>query len=433
MKNDILCFILVSLVSQLAQGQQGAFGGQPRSKTSQEVKQLKEVIALNRVPHLVRQYHPQLREARFLVEEARGRLMNAGRWKNPSLVSSYLSDPDHREVVGSLGFNQAFPVAGRLRWEKAVNVTLVDAAEIEVADVERRLIAEAKRLTVRVLSIAAQECLRQRQLKLAQEFAATVKRLADRGEGSRLDVGQARLQETELELEVHHLDHELQRLLGQLRILMGLPTDCELTFRAQLPHPQPKDGSGKLGLERADYRAIEKRVEAARQEVEWELARRWQDVTVGVFAQVLREVDQPIGLENEQRVGLQVSVPLPIWQRNRGAVVEKRAKAARLQNSLAALGNEIRNDIAATRSVMKTLATHADEVRDELLPEARQVVSQLEDAYRSGQAEILTVLRARHQRMELEGKYLMAIEDYYLAQVRHETATGVFEEGKTHP
>ena len=82
---------------------------------------------------------------------------------------------------------------------------------------------------------------------------------------------------------------------------------------------------------------------------------------------------------------------------------------------------------------MKTLATHADEVRDELLPEARQLVSQLEDAYRAGQAEILAVLRARHQRMELEGKYLMAIEDYYLAQVRYETATGVFEEGKTHP
>ena len=430
MKNDILCFILVSLFSQLAQGQQGAVGEQPRSKASQESKQ---VIALNRVPHVVRQYHPQLREARFLVEEARGRLMNTGRWKNPSLVSSYLSDPDHREVMGSLGFNQSFPVAGRLRWEKAVNVTLVEAAEIEVSDVERRLIAEAKRLTVRVLSIAAQESLRQRQLKLAQEFVATVKRLADRGEGSRLDVGQARLQETELELEVHHLDHELQRLLGQLRILLGLPPECELTWRAQLPHPQPKDGSGTFAMERADYRAIEKRVEAARQEVEWEQARRWQDVTVGVFAQVLREVDQPIGLENEQRVGLQVSVPLPIWQRNRGAVLEKRAKAARLEESLAALGNEIRNDIAATRIVMKTLATHADEVRDELLPEAQQVVSQLEDAYRSGQAEILAVLRARHQQMKLEEKYLMAIEDYYLAQVRYETATGVFEEGKTHP
>lgn len=358
------------------------------------------------------------------MAEAEGRLAQSGRWQNPKLVTDYTTDPYSREVQGSLGFSQAFPLAGRLRWEKSVSAAKVAAVEVEIRDVERRLIAEAKTLTVQVLTIEAQKGLRARQLRLAKELSDFIRGLVQRGEGSRLDAGQAKLEETQLELEVHHLDHEAQRLKGTLKGLLGIEPETALNLRAGLPGPKVALPEPVQLGKRPDYQAALQRAEAAKREIDWARASRWQDVTVGVFARRMREVDQPIGLENEERMGVQVSLPLPLWQRNRGLIAEKTAAASRWQQTLVAMENEIRNEVIASREVMNTLAGHAEEVRNELLPEAIEHVEAMVSAYKNGLVELQSVLRARSQAVEVESKYLTAIEDYHLARVRFETALG---------
>lgn len=379
---------------------------------------------LNDVAGIVRDRNPRLKAARFLLIEAQGRLKGAGRWKNPSLVSNYASDENGVEIEGGLGFNQAFPLAGRLKWEKAVNESLVEAVAVEVDDAERRLISEAKTVAVQVLTIEAQKGLRLRQLSLSKELSSFVGDLVERGEGSRLDAGQAKLDETQLELEVHHLDHEGKQLQGRLKLLLGLTPETKVRLIGPLDSPVSAEEKEVILSNRPDFRAAEKRSTAADREIQLAKANRWQDVTVGFFARLSREEDFPVGLENEKRVGLQVSVPLPMWQRNERAIEEKAAAAARWKQTLIAMENEIRNEVIAARTVMNTLAIHAEEVRDDLLPEAKQHVEEIVSAYRKGLVDLQTVLRARSQEVELESKYLAAIEDYHLARVRFETAVG---------
>jgi outer membrane protein, heavy metal efflux system len=381
-------------------------------------------FGLSDVAGIVRDRNPRLKAARFLLIEAQGRLKGAGRWKNPSLVSNYASDQDGVEIAGGLGFNQAFPLAGRLKWEKAVNESLVEAVAVELDDAERRFISEAKTLAVQVLSIESQKNLRTRQLELSRELSSLVADLVERGEGSRLDAGQAKLDETQLELEVHHLDHEGKQLKGRLKLVLGLIPETEIQLKGPLDPPMSAVEKEVVLSNRPDFLAAEKRATAADREIRLAKANRWQDVTLGLFARLSREEDAPIGLENEERVGLQVSVPLPLWQRNEGAIEEKAAAAARWKQTLIAMENEIRNEVIAARTVMNTLAIHAEEVRDDLLPEAKQHVEAIVDAYRTGLVDLQTVLRARSQEVELESKYLAAIEDYHLARVRFETAVG---------
>lgn len=379
---------------------------------------------LGDVGGLIRKNNPRLKAARYLLLEARGRLKGAGRLKNPSIISSFNSDRSGTEVAGSLGFNQAFPLAGRLRWEKAVNEALVEAVETEIEDAERLLISEAKTLSVQVYSIEAQKNLRSRQLSLSKELTSFVGDLVARGEASRLDAGQAKLNETQLELEVHHLDHEGKRFLGRLKLLLGLSPNIQVQLRGQLAQPVSEEAETIVLTNRPDYRAAERRASAANREIRLVKANRWQDITLGLSASLSREEDLPIGLENEQRVGLQVSVPIPLWQRNEGAIEEKSAAAERWKQTLVALESEIRNEVTAARAVMNTLAVHAEEVRDELLPEAKQHVEAIAAAYRKGLVDLQSVLRAQSQEVELESKFLAAIEDYHLARVRFETAVG---------
>ena len=381
-------------------------------------------LKLREVAGIVRDGNPRLKAARFLLIEAQGRLKGAGRWKNPSLVSNYVSDENGVEIGGGVGFNQAFPLAGRLKWEKAVKESLVEAVAVEVDDAERRLISKAKTLAVQILTIEAQKSLRSRQLSLSKELSSFIGDLVERGEGSRLDAGQAKLNETQLELEVHHLDHEGKQLLGRLKSLLGLSPETKVQLVGPLDPPVSAEKQEVVLSNRPDFRAAEKRALAADREIRLAKANRWQDVTVGLFARLSREEDIPVGLENEERVGLQVTVPLPMWQRNEGAIKEKTAAAARWKQTLIAMENEIRNEVIVARTVMNTLAIHAEEVRDDLLPEAKQHVEEIMAAYRKGLLDLQTVLRARSQEVELESKYLVAIEDYHLARIRFETAVG---------
>ena len=49
----------------------------------------------------------------------------------------------------------------------------------------------------------------------------------------------------------------------------------------------------------------------------------------------------------------------------------------------------------------------------------------LEKAYESGQADLLTILRAREQRLQLEAAALDAVRDFHLARIRYVTAIGM--------
>ena len=384
---------------------------------------------LVQIADLVRRHNPRLRAARYLLAEANGRFKQSGRWQNPKLITDYTTDPYSRELQGSVGFNQAFPLAGRLRWEKSVSAAEVAAVEVEIRDVERRLIAEAKTLAVQILTIEAQKALRGRQLRLAEDLSVFIRKLVGRGESSDLDTGLAKLTETQLELEVHHLDHEAKRLKGKLKTLLGMEPGIDLQLHDGLPQPKIERDQPVQLANRPDYQAAVQRALAAKREIGLAKAGRWQDVNVGVFARRIREVDQPIGLENEERIGVQVSLPLPLWQRNRGLIAEKTAAASRWEQTLVAMENEIRNEVIASREVMNTLAVHAEEVRDELLPVAKKHVERVTVAYKDGLVDLQSVLEARSQAVELESKYLIAIEDYHLARIRFESAQG-YSKGK---
>ena len=62
-----------------------------------------------------------LRAAKFEVEKARGRLIQAGLWPNPSVEFGFRADllgNNEGERTVSAGFVQAFPITGRLKFAR---------------------------------------------------------------------------------------------------------------------------------------------------------------------------------------------------------------------------------------------------------------------------------------------------------------------------
>jgi cobalt-zinc-cadmium efflux system outer membrane protein len=123
-------------------------------------------------------------------------------------------------------------------------------------------------------------------------------------------------------------------------------------------------------------------------------------------------------------VGLRVTIPLPFWDKNEGNIEAAEAKAKRRRKQVFALRQGIRLEAEAARAEMLEWAKLASEIANDLLPQAAEQTDTSEKAWRDGQGELLTVFRAREQRLELAAAQLDALQQFHLARVRYETALG---------
>lgn len=377
---------------------------------------------LDQIAGRVRTCHPMLKAARLAVEEARGRQLGSGRLANPVLESSFQNESRVSPRTMLFAIDQSFPVTRRLSLEKQLTAQLVAAAELEVRDAERRLIAEARTLAVQVLALDQQRDLRQKQRELAQKLADFAKDRAAKGELSPLDAGQARVDAQRLVLEALKLETQRTSLLGALKPMLGLAPNEALALHGGLPALMMPGITP--WQRRADFQLAQTKVSAAQTDAALAKSKRMQDLSAGFFASRENQGQSDGRREDTGFVGFRISIPLPFWNRNQGEIAEKNAAAERQRLEAEALGKQIAGEADTARREMQANADLARETRDTLLPLVIEQTQKLEKAYESGQTDLLAVLRARDQRLQLEAAALDAARDFHLARIRYEAATG---------
>lgn len=380
-------------------------------------------LPLSDVSNRVISHNPVLAAARLRIDEARGRLQQAGRLSNPDLGFEVMQDQDFREGTIGVSFDQKFPVTSRLRLQKEASAKDVTAAELEVADEQRNLVAQAQGLAVKLLSLDQQRALRTEQSKLAQELSDFAAKRAEAGELSPLDAAQAQVDAQRILLEGRVLETERSGLIGELKPLLGVAATMELKITGELP-PAMMLKQNSAWEQRPDYRLSKLKEEAAKVHLALSKAGKWEDITAGVFFEHERHEDGVNGLERRPFGGIRFSIPLPIWNKSGAVQSEHEAAVKRAVLETKALALSIENEAAAARADMEAQMQLASDTKDKLLPLVLQQTDKLEKAYQQGQTDLLTVLRAREQRLQLEAAVLTALRDFHLARIRYESATG---------
>jgi cobalt-zinc-cadmium efflux system outer membrane protein len=379
-------------------------------------------LPLNGVATRVRTHHPMLKAARLAIAEAQGRQIGSGRLANPTFGYDFQNQSNVSPQTGVFSFDQSFPLTRRLSMEKKHTAQLVEAAQFEVRDVERRLIAEAQEHVVRLLTLTRQKTLRQQQTELAKKLAEFAEGRAKAGEVSPLDAKQVRLDAQRLQVESRLLETQRVSLLGQLKPMLGLRSEDELTISGDLP-PMTLPGTSSW-MRRPDYQLAQTKIAAAQTAQDIAKAKRVPDVSAGFFASREMQDVTPGNRERTGFLGFRISIPLPFWNRNEGEIAEKAAAAERARLESEALAVQINGEAGTARKEMEANAAIVRETRDALLPLAIEQMNAQQKAYESGQADLLSVLRARDQRLQLESSTLDALRDFHLARIRYESATG---------
>ncbi len=370
-----------------------------------------------------------LRAAYFEIEKARGRLLQAGLWPNPSLEVSGTADKafnDEGQHLVTAGFNQAFPVTGRLRLGKDVARVDVAQAIAEIRNRERLLIGESVRAFITVVASEARIAARKEVLATDENFVQLSQQRLRAAQASQVDVNLSQIEAQRLHQDIGSLEVERRTNLLALKLKLGMTPDAALTLEGSLQtvaerlasHVAEKGGPAR----RPDLRGLVLAADRARAEVRLARAEAWADPTLGLTYESDHTVDDPRGLKTDQYLGLRVAVPLPLYDRNQGKVREGLAAQNQAQAQASALELSIRTEIATARLRAEQFGDILATYRKDLLPLAAQNADLLRQGYTAGTADFALLVQSQTQRGTLLDGYVDALRDRALALADLQTA-----------
>jgi cobalt-zinc-cadmium efflux system outer membrane protein len=380
-----------------------------------------EILSFESISSRVHSQNPELAAARFRIDEAVGMAKQSGRLSNPTFDTGISRNTQVNESSVEIGLTQKFPLTHRLKIEKDISATEIQAAEAEVKNVERLLIAEARQEFVKILAIRDRKKLLKQQQDLSSELAEFISAKSKQGEISPLDAAQAKLASLKLTSQERQLSTEETAALGKLRPLLGISPETAITLSGS---PSGISLSKNTSIQRPDLTAAKLQLRAAETAIALEQVNRREDVELSLFAAAERSEDAPNGFENESIIGFKLSIPLPFWNNNQGNIDAANARRNRKDQEVKALANHIEHEAHTALTEMRQWAALISELNDKLLPLAKEQTDILEKAYREGQADLQTVLNSREQTLELLATQIDATREFHLANIRHHAASG---------
>lgn len=373
----------------------------------------------------------ELAAAQFIIGQAKGRLVQAGLWPNPELELSTTSDwafGREGESVVDVGFIQKLPISGRIARAKRVAKADVELAELEVEDQERLLAGEVSR-SFRQLLVARQRLgfLRDLSAAIEESLRVTERRFAV-AEVSEADVNLQKLELERLRIDSGALEVQNQRLSSELNLLLGREPVEALNLRGKLDpsldEPSVREAKEKALERRPDRRLALAQIERSQREFMLAKAERFEDWTLGVgYSREKSLFDEP-GLEDvDNLIGIRLGVPLPLWNRNQGRILEARADKGRARAALEALDLKIRTEIEAAERRGRGLRPLLSRYEKSSVPTAEKNLRLLRQSYGNGLTDINSVLQAQRQLVELRMSYLDTLLEFEAALTDLETAT----------
>jgi cobalt-zinc-cadmium efflux system outer membrane protein len=273
-----------------------------------------------------------------------------------------------------------------------------------------------------VAGLLAQERagLAERLRRLAVEAVHAVRRQVDAGAASSVELVRAEAAVAQAEAVAARRGREVRAALVTLAATWGDPAP-QLTrllgALGPLAPPRPVDeyrGRLRGNPDLARWDAARERADAA---VALEEARRVPDVTVRVGSRrfVVAEANAFVA---------EVAIPLPLFNRNQGALQEAQVRAAKTaaERRAAAVGA----DAALSMAYEELVAAfeHTERLEHGVLPRARAALDGTRRGHAQGMLRYLDVVEAQRSIADVEGDYLESLARYHTAAAELERLTG---------
>jgi outer membrane protein, heavy metal efflux system len=386
----------------------------PRLGRAQEQSH-ETLFTLDDAQRLASASNPTLRQAVSEIRAAKARMQQAALYPNPSV--GYTGDEIRggSNSGGKQGFFLEQPIVTGGKLGKARNVFEQEThiAELEAEEQKTRVETSVKIAFYRVL--AAQELLELRrdlshigELHLQSQNELSRTGQVDETEKLETEIAVQRLQLVALEQE-----NMLRERWRKLAAIIGQPDLPQSIVAGDLEHGWPELNEQQI-LDAIATQSPATRIADASS------ARAAADIT-RAKSQVIPDINLLGGLEyNNEPIGstpkatgweglAELSVQIPIFNRNQGNIAESRSELDRAQLEKQRIQLLLRERAASLLDQYTTAKVVATEYRDEILPRAQKANTLMTAKYGLMQATYPSMLETHRKNFELETEYVQTL------------------------
>jgi len=369
---------------------------------------------------------PDLAAHAYEIRAREAALVQAGRRPNP-ILSTEIED-----VLGTGDFGGASESETTIQLGQLVELGGKRAARVRLASAEHGLAGwtyEARRIEVfsetvdafiEVLAAQERRRLAGETLRIAEATRRVARRRVEAGLASPAEDLRAGVAVDSAGVEREHTEHELETARTMLAARWGGTkahfehADGDL---ADLPDPPPLAELQRRASRSPDLARWAAEREGRDAALARALSERVPDVTLAAGPRYLA------GSE-DTTLTLRASIPIPLWNRNDGAIAEARFRRSKAALEERAEAVRVATEVSIALTALHAAAEEADLLRTRVLPGIDRSVTVLQRGYEEGRHTQIEVLEAMRMKLETEDQYLGALVEAHHAAQKLERLTG---------
>ncbi len=376
-------------------------------------------LSLDQAIRLALNHNPNLEASNSRKDAAVGRAVQARAWTNPELEITVDDMPTSHgglsQSKNMAGINQVVPFPGKKKADVAIGAADAAAGTAEWRLHRAELVRDVKIAYCQVQIAERSAAVAADLVKVAEAAAAAATKRNAAGEialqeqlRAEIELENTKAEKVDAAREVVAVRQELVRLLGRPDLgeaqLTGAPDESgELALANGAP-------SAVLAGHPAMVAARARRDQAVATLRRAKLETR-PDVTVGVAA----GRDEAA---NENQMAFRLSIPLPVFDRNKGRQQEAQAAVREAEADITATQQELlaawRTAVARYHAAAAQVATH----RDRILPKSEQALKLVQTGFEEGKFSFIDYLDI--QRTAAEARLLYQKKLFELNSARAE-------------
>lgn len=409
-----------------------ALGGQARGAETNEPPALAAATNAMTLDALVSEALAQNPELKFYEAEllaAKAGRKTAGQWANPE-VSGSVGNKTVRGgglsaegVAWSASVVQPFEWPGRLGLRKAIANRDIELAQLGYGRFKLALAARVRLLGYGLF--AAQERADAAR-EVAERFKALREVLLQRDPAGLTPLLETRVIEaTELTAQRTASDAELaaKAALLELNQLRGVATDTRMMVtQTPMRFPRLPDADALLAAARTNNFELRVRaVELTQQGFRVDLAKneRFPAISVGP------QISQERAGDREQIIGVGISLPLPLWNRNTANIEAAQARQTQAEVSLAVTQRDIERQVLQAAQTYESKRRQMENWKPDAVKQFKDAAELADRHYRLGAVPISTYVELQQQYLEAVESLLDTKKDALEAAQNLELLTGL--------
>ena len=383
------------------------------SRTSSDIAGYE--TSLDELVSLALANNPAIKELAATTQKAEGFRTQVGLYANPIVGYQAQQLADRGTDQHLLIAEQEFATANKLGLNRQVQN---EALRAQLQELEAQRIRVATDIRTRYYEALGY----QKQLALITEF----RKLLDRGydlaqlrlkaaEGSKIDVLQAKVQRSELDLISRQTQARYDAAWREMAAIAGLQSLAPRTLSGSFGNVskamQWEDVASNLVSASPEYAAAKARISQAQAELNRHGVQAIPNLTVQFGA----------GVDNGTNSGmmnLQVGAPIPLFNKNQGNIAAAQAEYCRAVMESQRIEQSIRARLAAVSRDFESALEASKSYRTDILPSAEEALTLADDAYKAGEMDFIQVLVARRTFFESNLQYVNAQAQLASAQAK---------------